>query len=305
MTHPPERRVLVATAGDLLFDLRRPITPRARDWLVPRQRSANWFDVSPDDEIPDDFGLPERAILHFFQLVFAPELRRRIEDGRIDESRFVLTTAQLLQPPEDQPRQVRLNAEIRGMASLRAQRQVAADDPVRVGDLRGLRTFDVDPLELDAGHFTLFWLGFGWRAFFDFRSRRARATSTLDDASEFLAAARFSAKHNHSRANVENMFNACELTAKAHLLLEPDRKLGKRHGYWHSAFRQWARHGSADDQTLARLYDREFNRRTPTRHGGADVVDPPSLDEMAFLEARIAALKQALEHKVRDDLAAA
>ena len=318
----PNRRVLVATVGDLLTDLRQPMTPATRDWLAVRRRPGNWFDVSTDDEIPDDLGMSSHAILHFFQLVFAPELRRRIKQAQIDQSDFVLVMAQLLQGSPDQTKRakdatttsrrtpqplatkVRLNTEVRGMANVRAQRQVAADDPVYVDDSRGLDAFDLDPSDLDAGHFTLFWVGVGWRAFFDFRSSRAKATNLLADAGEFLAATRFSAEQGNAKANVENMFNACELAAKAHLILDPGRELGKTHDSVHSAFNQWARYGNADDRKFKELCNRESSRRTRTRHRGADVVDPPSLGEIGFLETRIDSLNQALKHKIREgDLA--
>ena len=293
----PERTVLVATAGDVLLDLRQPLPTPANDWLTARRKPGNWLDIGADDVIPKHFAMPARAVLDFFQLVFAPEMRRRSEEGRIDQDGFHM--GQILQRPGGQTNEVRLNAEVQGMANVRAQRQVNANDPVYVRDLLGLEAFDLDPSELDAGHFTLFWVGIGWRAFFDFRSSRAKATSLLDHANEFLAAAKFSAELGYAKANVENLFNACELTAKAHLVLHPGRKLGKTHGNVHSAFNQWVRYGTADDRRFVKLYNRENDRRIPTRHHDADVVRPPSLVEIGFVEDQIGSLRRSLEHKVR------
>ena len=93
------------------------------------------------------------TILQMFQFRFGPEIRKRLDEGRIDS--FVLHVAQFVQR-EDRPPQIRLNDEIRGEALVRANRDVSKGDTVYVRDLVGVEGFDLHPDERDAGHFTLF-----------------------------------------------------------------------------------------------------------------------------------------------------
>ena len=69
----------------------------AKDWLAQRYRAdSKWFDIDPAEEIPACVTPESRTVLHMFQIAFAPEIRKRLEDGRLDGG-FVLTRAQLVQ----------------------------------------------------------------------------------------------------------------------------------------------------------------------------------------------------------------
>ena len=77
----------------------------AQEWVDRRHRAGNWFDVAPTDEIPSGVVPEFRTILHAFQLWFAPEIRERLDEGKIDDS-FVLHRAQLLQWADDRPTEI-------------------------------------------------------------------------------------------------------------------------------------------------------------------------------------------------------
>lgn len=229
-----------------------------RDWLAERERAGNWYDIAPTDEIPCDVAPQFRTILHMFQLAFGPELRKHLAEGTIDD-RFVLRMAQLLQ-------------------------------------FLGLEDFELDPSELDAGHFTLFWLDGQWRAVFDFRVGRAKAGNLLDAAAEFLAAARFSSEQRHARASTDNLFSASELAAKARLILVPGRRPLKRHKAAHSALNLWSRYGNVDAQ-FTKLFNRLCVSRRSARYEAAQVA-PPSQEDIALVEAEIVSLTKQVAHRM-------
>ena len=265
-----------------------------RDWLAERERAGNWYDIAPTDEIPCDVAPQFRTILHMFQLAFGPELRKRLAEGTMDD-RFVLRMAQLLQR-ENSPQEVRLNGEVRGIALTRVDRPVSQDDPVYMRDFLGLEDFELDPSELDAGHFTLFWLDGQWRAVFDFRVGRAKVDNLLDAAAEFLAAARFSSEQRHARASTDNLFSASELAAKARLILVPGRRPLKTHKAAHSALNLWSRYGNVDAQ-FTKLFNRLCVSRRSARYEAAQVA-PPSQEDIALVEAEIVSLMKQVAHRM-------
>ena len=267
-----------------------------REWIAARERTGNWYDIAPSEQIPGEVTPQFRTILHMFQRAFAPEVRRRKAQGTIDD-RFVLRMAQLLQR-EGRPTEIRLNDEVRGIALTRVDRPVSPADPVYLNDLVGLEDFELDPSELDAGHFTLFGLDGDWRAVFDFRSGRAKAGDLLGVAAEFLAAARYSVEQGNGNAGVDNLFSACELVAKSHLILQPGRGRLRGHGTIKSALNLWSRYGNVDGQ-FTKLFNRLFDSRAAARYEAADVASP-SLDDIGLVEAEIRSLRRGVGHRIRD-----
>ena len=171
------------------------LQPATLGWLDQRRKRGNWFDIAEADEIPADIEGMERTILQMFQIAFAPEIRRRISDGRLKED-FVLYAAQLLLREEGTKRLLRLNGEVRGIGLLRASGPIQKGSPVLMSDVRELVGFDLEEHELDAGHFTAFWMEEGQFISFDFRVGRAKCAEMLTAASEFLEASRMSAERD-------------------------------------------------------------------------------------------------------------
>ena len=138
--------------------------------------------------------------------------------------------------PEDGGRIIRLNQEARGTALMRANRPIQKGEQLLVSDMQNFVSFDLDEEELDAGHFTLFWTGNGWIASFDFRAGRAKSAAMLKAAGEFLQVAILASTHGHTRPCVDNLFSACELVSKAHLVLHrSSASAAKSHGSVQSA----------------------------------------------------------------------
>ena len=229
-----------------------------------------------------------------FQFRFAPEIRRRLSEGRIDH-RFVLHMAQFVQR-DDAPPEIRLNQEIRGNAAVRAQRAVSRGDQVYLADLVDVQGFDLDPDEMDAGHCTLFRTTSGqWRVFFDFRMRRREVGQLLDIAAEFLAVAKASLESGHNRSSVDALFTACEHVAKAHLILHHHSHLrsSKGHGATHSAINLWSQMGNVEEG-FTKLFNQLFAERNPAKYDTDVEVTPPSDEDLALIDAEIQALRASI-----------
>ena len=270
----------------------------ARDWVAARRRPGNWYDIAPTDEIPRTITPDFFVLLQMFQFRFAPEIRKRLAEGRIDDS-FVLRMAQFVQR-DNTPPEVRLNEEIRGEAAVRANRDVREGDSVRLGDLDGVEEFDLKPDDMDAGHFTAFCATNGsWRGFFDFRMWRRLVGKLLEVADEFLAAARLARINGLKRASIDALFTACENTAKAHLILyhHPHLRSSKTHRVTHSAINRWSQLGNVD-KGFTTLFNRLFEKRNPARYDTDIDIAPPSNDDFALVEAEIDALRDNVSGRV-------
>ena len=270
----------------------------AREWVAARLQAGNWYDIAPTEEIPRSIKPDHFIVLQMFQFRFAPEIRKRLSEGRIDHS-FVLRMAQFVQR-DGAPPEVRLNEEIRGEAAVRLKRAVPKGGNVYVEDLDGVEGFDLNPDEMDARHCTLFSTTNGqWRMFFDFRMWRREVGQLLDISAEFLAVAKVSVENGHNRSSVDALFTACEHVAKAHLILHHHSRLrsSKKHSATHSAINRWSHLGNVEEG-FAKLFNRLFDERNPAKYDTDVEVTPPSDEDFALIEAEIQALRESIASRV-------
>ena len=270
----------------------------AREWVAARLQAGNWYDIAPTEEIPRSIKPDLFIMLQMFQFRFAPEIRKRLSEGRIDDS-FVLRMAQFVQR-DDGPPEVRLNQEIRGETAVRAKRAVSEGDDVQVEDLDGVEGFDLNPDEMDAGHCTLFRTTNGqWRMFFDFRMWRREVGQLLDISTEFLAVAKVSVQNGHNRSSVDALFTACEHVAKAHLILHHHSRLrsSKRHSATHSAINRWSLLGNVDED-FTKLFNRLFDKRNAAKYDTDAEAKPPSAEDFALVEAEVQTLRESIASRV-------
>ena len=269
----------------------------ARNWLAQHHRAGNWYDIASTDEIPACVVPEFRTILHMFQVRFGPEIRKRLDEGRIDGS-FVLRLAQLVQWG-DRPPEVRLNDEVRGEAMVRANHDVSPGDSVYLQDLDGVEGFDLGEDERDAGHFTLFCGASGQlRGFFDFRMWRHEVGRLLDIASEFFSAAKSAHAQGLDRPSIDALFTTCELTAKGRLMLAqyPGIRSAKGHGATHSAINLWSHRGNVDKR-FTELFNRLKAARNPAKYRTDVAIAPPSQEEIALVEAELGALVRSVAQR--------
>lgn len=264
--------------------------PSTANWLQQRQRSGNWIDIAETDEIPNEIEGWHGTLLHMFQIFFAPEIRRRLSAKKLDDN-FFLTAAQMLQPEEGE-RIIRLNEEVCGTALVRTNRSVQKGEPVFASDLQNFVAFDLEEEELNAGHCTMLWTGETWILTFDFRAGRAKCADMLAAARQFLEVAQFSAESGHARPSIDNLFSACELVSKAHLILHHNSaSKAKTHGPVHTAINAWGRLGNVNDD-FVRLFNQISNFRNPARYDAGAKVEIPSSSDFQLVEREIEFLSE-------------
>lgn len=184
----------------------------------------------------------------FFQRLFdqmmdlwvRPEVERRRDRGDI-EGKFSLLQAQVVFYPDERGVEVRLNDEVRISVIVNSK-----------GDIFPSLC---DEIDANAGHMTLMPKSSGWGISFDFIYNRAHANKHLELAEEFLAVAKYALRHELFGSLVENLFAACELSAKSILLAHPDKALqGKiRHGMISARYNMQAKLGNVEQAHSAAL----------------------------------------------------
>ena len=277
-------------------DIKQKFSSQTVQWLIQRQKPGNWYDISENDVIPVDIVGPMRSILHMFQIAFSPEIRQRLNSGKLEQG-FTLSVVQLIQPLNDKPI-IRLNEEARGIGIFQVARPVQEGEPIYFSNLRKLESFDLEVDELNAGHFTLLWNDNGWFCSFDFRSGRAMSANLLDSAREFLETAQYARDQGNARACVDNLFSACELACKARLILQDGPIANvKSHQPIHSKINLWGHLGNVDELFL-KLFNLLSNRRSTARYNVGNQIALPSKSDLEIAKYEIEQLRQAVRQSM-------
>ena len=232
----------------------------------------------------------EHLIHQAHEFWWAPEIEHRKKTGKID-STFQMRAAQALFPP-DGGDVVRFNNEVRGIAHVRVSHSVEKGGKVYEHDLDGLEAFDLVEEDLDNGHFTMIKGKGGWIVSFNFMSCRGRCAQLLKSSRDFLDVARFSTHQGKSCPAIDNLFSACELVSKAHLILRSLLKNSvKTHKPIHSGINKWRRHGNVNTD-FVELFNWLTKLRPHCRYEG-DRIEITQLPEAKFalVEAEIARLE--------------
>jgi hypothetical protein len=273
----------------------------AQAWLSQRLRPGNWLDIDPGEEIPPEITDWTRTLVHMHQICFSPEIRRRKDAGKLVDD-FLLWGAQLIQPHEG-GRVIRINEEVRGVPYLRTGRAVEKDEQILLSDLNGLEYFDLEDEELDCGHFTIFWTGSVWVGAFDFRAGRAKCLSLIEKSLTFLAATKLSVRKGLAEPAIDTLHTACELLAKARLILShiPAHKW-RSHGSISSAINREGRLGNVDAAFLT-LFNRLSDTRSHAKYATGYAAELLSHDDLDVVESMAVGLQQAARKKQPKEMA--
>jgi hypothetical protein len=226
--------------------------------------------VSIDDAIAEVPG--KRTLMQFLELFVRPEIERRRQLGRVDDS-FLVTRAQVVLYPDGREPVIRFNDEIAGMAIARLGpgsigREYTAGSPLFTHEIESIERFELPAEEADAGHITMIGLHDKIALFFDARRNRGRASGLLERSKQFFESAEASFAKQHWAVFVDNLFSAAELAVKAWLWTGPlgfefaDRM---RHGDIGSAFQKYVQWGNANPRLL-KTYQELAAGRPPMRY---------------------------------------
>ncbi len=178
--------------------------------------------------------LPEkycgRLLDQFLELFVLPELRKRKEEGKLEDS-FSLRGAQIIFYSDGRKPQIRINSEVKVLAYAKLKSGIFKNkgEPIYDTEIEDLNRFQLtgedDP---DCGHATIVKIGDRWIIAFDFRYNKALAKKHIETAKQFYESAAFSLKRENCASCLDNLFSAAELASKAVLLLIPDPKFKRK-----------------------------------------------------------------------------
>jgi len=226
----------------------------------------------PIEEAIADDAPGKRTLMQFLELFVNPEIEKRKQAAKIDES-FIVTRAQVVLHADMREPTVRLNDEIAGIAIARlgegsVGREYTSGSPLYLHEIDTIERFELPEEERDAGHITMFGLNGKIALFFDARRNRSSASVTLEKSKQFFELAEASFEKKHWTAFVDTLFSAAELAVKAWLWTGP---LGfefaerMRHGDICEAFQKYVQWGNANPRVL-KTYQELTARRPLLRY---------------------------------------
>jgi hypothetical protein len=249
---------------------------------VEGEAPANGFPPPIDG---DEFA--KAAVQNMLDLFITPEVTRRQEAGLLPKP-LELERAQIIFRADGSKPIVRINKEVQLQMLARATRAVTVGEPVYSNDLSEIVGAKLIDEEEDCGHFT--FVNMGGRLFlsFDFHYNRSASRSLVVLAKQFAEAAELCMERQLSEPCVDNLFNACELAARARIVLQGQEN--KSHGATHSRVNMDGKLGNVDAQ-FVRLYNKVSQGRTAARYGNSKFDVKVSADDFRVLRAEISLLE--------------
>ncbi|HEY8082692.1 MAG TPA: HEPN domain-containing protein [Solirubrobacterales bacterium] len=219
------------------------------------------------DQSAPDMPTPEFSASLLDQ-VFRLWIEPAIAENGAELVRSDVVKALVVMAPLDAPT-VYLNDDAGLIAHARAARSIDAGQEVTLDDIssiEGLVPSDIDP---NAAWVALAKIGEEIVVAFDFRRNRQTATSLLQRATEFVAAAESSLEREYLGPAIENGFAAAELTVKAEMFLIDDRPTQIHHERvtWWS---EWEKLGNAPPGA-AEVLQRLYVERGASRYGDGPI----------------------------------
>jgi HEPN domain-containing protein len=224
------------------------------------------------EELLIDAKMGEAVVEQAFDFWIGPEIERRREVGQLPEN-FELQAAQVIFGMEERSPEVRLNEEVKAVATVVAARAIAKGEAATDADVAEYKEIVLTDQDPDSGHITMVRRQDGWALAFDFRRNAGRMTKHSELAAQFLAAARFARERGFLRVFVDNLFSATELMAKGLLIWLPDRSLldSKTHRSIKVRFNALRKHDNVDGR-FADLLNRLAQLREPARYLSGEVT---------------------------------
>lgn len=245
-------------------------------------------------EVEEETG--KQAFFEFMRLWFDPEYERRVAAGSTKAGMVVMAAQAVFAKHETI---TRFNNEIRGEALIRAGRAIQKGEQARWEDFAGMQIFELVPDEVDYGHVTIFRVGDDWRCFFNFLQGRSRADALAVRAENFLRSARGARENGWHDVAVDNLFSACELLAKANLIVHMLKGAeSKSHDSVSSAINQWGKLGNVEAE-FVKLFNKLSNLRHIARYEVSDLsrLEIPA-DAFDIVGGQVTTVRELCEHRL-------
>lgn len=243
------------------------------------------------DDLDPELG--PRVFEQTWQFWVGPEIERRQVAGLLPPD-YELYRAQVMFGMGNEPPEVRLNEEVRGVFTAVAARAIEKGELVTTADIASVTEVVRSEDDADSGHITMLRTNGGWTIAFDFRRNASHMERHAARAAAFTKAAERALADGDLAVFVETLFAAVELIAKGLLLWMPDEALfrSKTHGTVRAKFNQQRALGNVDPQ-FADLLNRLTELRGSARYVRGELRLTPAegagMIDMACAIARCAA----------------
>ena len=252
--------------------------------------------ISSTDSGDMDAETAQTAISECMRLWFTPEFERRVAAGQMDRETQIVAAQAVFGKGQTI---IRFNDEIRGQGFARARCDVKDGEHVQHSDLVRVETWELAPDEINYGHVSIFYMGGGWRCFFNFLQDRAQADALAVRAERFLTAARGARESGGHDVAVDTLFSACELLAKANLIVHMLKGSDKNtHKAVSTSINQWGKLGNVEAVFL-NVFNKLANLRHLARYEVCDIsvfkLPDEYFDTVAF---QVAAVRELCAHQI-------
>lgn len=176
-----------------------------------------------------DAQISQRIFQQIMQIFISPAIEMRRAAGL--RTPTMLRAAQVIFYPDGRKPEVRLNEEVRAIGKVKFREGISkkAGEAILEDEVEGLEDLRLSETDLpDCGHATFISFRGSWILAFDFRYNKDTARQHLDAASQFLQTAEFALERGLCSPFLDNLFSAAELTARADLLIMPDKKFREK-----------------------------------------------------------------------------
>ncbi|MBI2045544.1 HEPN domain-containing protein [Candidatus Pacearchaeota archaeon] len=192
-----------------------------------------------DDEIK------QRVFQQVMDIFVTPEIERRRKEGKIKDG-TIISKMQIIFSLDKGKNVVRLNEEIKAIATGRANKSINKGQIVYEDDIDNIEKIELTDNDINCGHITLLLFKNNWIISFDFRYNKERIKEHIEASKKFYESALDNLNKNRLRPFYENAFASSELSAKSVLLALPDKKIleGKNHKDRLEKFKNWAELGN-------------------------------------------------------------
>jgi uncharacterized protein (UPF0332 family) len=208
--------------------------------------------------------LPDIFVQQFLDWWINPEIKRRYETAHISDN-FILYAAQVIMNL-NAPTEVRLNEEVKATVTGNLPKKSQKGEQIFINELDTIEQIELTNKDPNAGHLTMLNHRGSWLVRFDFRYNAARCLNHLEAAREFLNSAALAVERTQLRVVIDNLFSACELMAKALLLMHDKRLMtSKNHRAVRNRYNQWGNLGNTDAR-YTKLLNELFSLRDSARY---------------------------------------
>jgi hypothetical protein len=216
-----------------------------------------------------DVEIGQRFFQVMMEIFIGPAVELRQASGALPKP-VILRAAQVIFYPDGRKPEVRINDEVRAIGEVKMREGIYKNsgDPIFEHEIQGLEGLSLPEKEFPGcGHATFVRFGDSWISAFDFRYNKDMSRQHLDAAAHFLETAEYARHKGHRSSFLDNLFTAAELTARATLLIMPDKKFREKssHKAIHMRYNNFADLGNVAPEHI-HAFNKLYGMRDKARY---------------------------------------